>query len=95
MAQAKGILPRREEREVLYKNPQTCGYFVGVKLDPGIDRPRAEAWLASVTGLIDDLVERLPPEGGEREGAKGHRSCRWVRSEVLRNGRRAEVRPGR
>lgn len=70
MAQAKGILPRRDDREVLYKNPQTCGYFVAVKLDPAIDRTRAEAWLGAVSGLVDELVERLPPERGEEKGRK-------------------------
>src|SRR6266550_3872431 len=70
MAQAKGILPRRDDREVLYKNPQTCGYFVAVKLDPAIDRPRAEAWLGVVSGLVDELVERLPAERGEEKGRK-------------------------
>src|SRR5439155_23568085 len=69
MAQAKGILPRREERQVLYKNPQMCGYFIAVKLDPAIDRTRAEAWLASVSTAVDELVARLPAEG-EEEGRK-------------------------
>jgi hypothetical protein len=70
MAQAKGILPRRDDREVLYKNPQTCGYFVAVKLDPAIDRARVEAWLGAVSGLSDELVERLPPERGAEKGRK-------------------------
>lgn len=70
MAQAKGILPRRDDRELLYKNPRTCGYFVAVKLDPAIDRARAEAWLEAVSGLVDELVERLPPEEGEEKGRK-------------------------
>ena len=70
MAQAKGILPRSEDREVLYKNPQTCGYFVAVKLDPALDRPRAEAWLNGVSGLVDQLVTRLPVQEGEEEGRK-------------------------
>jgi len=70
MAQAKGILPRRDDRDVLYKNPQTCGYFVAVKLDPALDRPRAEAWLGTVSGLVDDLVSRLAPTEGEQKGRK-------------------------
>jgi len=70
MAQAKGILPRRDDREVLYRNPQMCGYFVAVKLDPTIDRPRTEAWLNRVSGLVDELVARLPVEEGEEEGRK-------------------------
>lgn len=33
MAQAKGVLPTKgDDREVLYKNPRTCGYFIGVRL---------------------------------------------------------------
>ncbi len=70
MAQAKGILPRRDDREVLYKNPQTCGYFVSVKLDPGMDRARAEGWLEAVSHLVDELVARLAPEEGEEKGQK-------------------------
>lgn len=70
MAQAKGVLPRRDDREILYKNPQTCGYFLGVKLDPALDRARAEAWLNSVSRLVDELVARLPAEDGEEKGRK-------------------------
>lgn len=59
MAQAKGVLPtRREDREVLYKNPRTCGYFVAAKLDPTIDRARLEALLGSFDRLITELVAR-------------------------------------
>lgn len=70
MAQAKGVLPRRDDRDVLYANPRTCGYFIGVKLDPAIDRPRAEAWMSRVSRLVDDLVERLPARKGEPKGEK-------------------------
>jgi hypothetical protein len=56
VAQAKGILPRGNDKDVLYKSPKTCGYFVTVKLDPAIDRSRAEAWLAQVSALVDQLV---------------------------------------
>jgi Dyp-type peroxidase family len=70
MAQAKGVLPRREDREVLYRNPRTCGYFIGVRLDPAIDRARAEAWLASVDPLVDELVERLPASKSGEKGEK-------------------------
>jgi Dyp-type peroxidase family len=68
--QAKGILPRRDDKEVLYKNPQTCGYFASVKLDSAIDRPRAEAWLGEVGRLVDELVERLPAKRGQEKGDK-------------------------
>lgn len=67
MAQAKGVLPRREEREVLYKSPKTCGYFIGVKLDAGFDRPRAEAWLIAAGLLVDALVAR--DDHGEKVAA--------------------------
>jgi Dyp-type peroxidase family len=70
MAQAKGILPRQDDREVLYKNPRTCGYFIAVKLDPAIDRTRAEAWVAQVGGIVDELVARLPARAGEEKGEK-------------------------
>jgi len=48
VTQAKGILPRNEDREVLYQSPLTCGYFIAVKLDPGLTRERAETWLCAV-----------------------------------------------
>jgi len=70
MAQAKGVLPRRDDREVLYKNPRTCGYFIGVKLDPTLDRARAEAWLGNASQLVDKLVTRLPAKNGEAKGEK-------------------------
>lgn len=70
MAQAKGILPRQDDRDVLYKNPRTCGYFVAVKLDPTMDRPRTERWLTEVSQLIDELVARLSPVGSEKKGEK-------------------------
>ncbi len=62
MAQAKGILPRGQDKEVLYKNPQMCGYFIAVRLDPAIDRGRAEAWLGQVGLHVDELVGTAPCE---------------------------------
>jgi Dyp-type peroxidase family len=70
VAQAKGVLPRRDDKEVLYKNPRTCGYFVGVKLDAALDRARAEAWLDQVSDLVDELVARLPAPAGAEKGEK-------------------------
>jgi len=70
VTQAKGVLPRGEDREVLYKNPRTCGYFIGVKLDPAIDQPRLESWLGRVDSLIAQLVERLPAREGQEKGDK-------------------------
>jgi Dyp-type peroxidase family len=70
VAQAKGVLPRGEDKDVLYKNPETCGYFVSVKLDPAIDRGRAQAWFAEVGKLVGELVERLPAKRGQTKGDK-------------------------
>jgi Dyp-type peroxidase family len=70
VAQSKGVLPRREDREVLYGNARACGYVIGVNLDPGIDRARAEAWLDTTSGLIDALVARLPAPRGAAKGEK-------------------------
>lgn len=71
MAQAKGILPRqREETESLYGNPRMCGYFVGVTLRPDLDRAAAQQWFAKVSGYVDELVARLPPERGQEKGDK-------------------------
>lgn len=70
MTQAKGILPRDEDREVLYKNPRTGGFFVSVKLDPAMDRARLEAFLISVSGLVDKLVAREVAKPGEAKGEK-------------------------
>jgi Dyp-type peroxidase family len=70
MTQAKGVIPRGEDKEVLYKNPEMCGYFIAVKLSPDLDRPGVETWLSSVDGLIARLVERLPAETGEERGQK-------------------------
>jgi deferrochelatase/peroxidase EfeB len=67
VAQAKGILPRGRDREVLYKNPRTCGYFIGVALSAGLDRAGAEAWLTRVGQMVDELVTRLPRRWWRRE----------------------------
>ncbi|MDQ3690296.1 MAG: Dyp-type peroxidase [Chloroflexota bacterium] len=71
MAQAKGILPRRrEETESLYGNPRMCGYFIGVTLRSDLDRAAAQQWFQTVSGYVDELVERLPPEHGQAKGDK-------------------------
>lgn len=70
MAQAKGVIPRLEDKELLYKNPQTCGYFILAKLDPALTRPDFEALLGSLDQLIAVLVEREAPEGGAEKGRK-------------------------
>jgi Dyp-type peroxidase family len=70
MARAKGVLPRGEDKEVLYKNPRMCGYFIAVRLDPAIDRSRAESWLGELDKRISELVERLPARPGQEKGDK-------------------------
>lgn len=71
MAQAKGVLPTKgDDREVLYRNPQTCGYFVGVRLVPDATRDQALAWLATVSTAIDTLVTRTPPDDEYPRGRK-------------------------
>jgi deferrochelatase/peroxidase EfeB len=58
MAQAKGVIPRGEDKELLYKNPQTCGYFVFATLDPTLDRASLGGLFGSLDQLITALVER-------------------------------------
>lgn len=70
MTQAKGIMPRGDDREVLYKNPRTCGYFIAVRLDPTLDRSGAEGWLTQVDRLVDELVARDPDTNGGAQGVK-------------------------
>jgi Dyp-type peroxidase family len=67
LSQAKGVLPRDEDREILYRNPRTCGYFIGVQLDTAMDRPRAEAWTKRVSALVDELVARYAEHGADGE----------------------------
>jgi deferrochelatase/peroxidase EfeB len=63
MAQAKGILPRREDRVI--KSPAAEGYFISVSLLPDITRPEVEALLRDhVSRLVDELVARLPDDYG-------------------------------
>lgn len=69
MAQAKGVLPRREDREVLYANPQTSGYFVGIRLTSPASEQLIE-WLGTVDAAIDQLVARVPAFA-PRESGKG------------------------
>jgi Dyp-type peroxidase family len=70
VTQAKGILPRGDDRDVLYKSPRACGYFVSVKLDPTIDRARTDAFLKTLSGLVDQLVARGPAPNAGTKGEK-------------------------
>lgn len=71
MAQAKGVLPTKgDDREVLYKNPRTCGYFVGVQLAAGQSPDQLEQWLTSLSAAVDALVARGDPSIKQPEGEK-------------------------
>jgi len=70
MTQAKGVIPRGEDKELLYKNPQTNGYFVFAKLKPGLDRAGLEGLFGSLDQLIATLVEREAPGEGMEKGRK-------------------------
>lgn len=68
MAQAKGVLPSKDDdREVLYKNPQTCGYFVAIRLRPDITAEQVQAWLTSLDQAVDAVVLREEPAAGEEK----------------------------
>ena len=65
MAQAKGILPRPDDRVI--KNPAANGYLIAVGLKPDITRPEVEAWLRdTVTPLVDELVAKVAPDNTDR-----------------------------
>jgi Dyp-type peroxidase family len=71
MSQAKGVLPKqREDTRTLFANPKMCGYFIGVTLRPDLDRAGVQEWLKAITGHVDALVARLPPDRGDVEGEK-------------------------
>ncbi|MFC7500912.1 Dyp-type peroxidase [Nocardioides sp. GCM10030258] len=67
MAQSKGVLPRREDREVLYANPETSAYFVGVRLaSPTSDLLRE--WFGLVDIAVNNLVARVPAATPRKDG---------------------------
>lgn len=71
MAQAKGVLPSKEDdREVLYKNPRTCGYFIPIRMRPDVTLEQLQTWLSSLDQAVDALVARAEPTGGEEKGEK-------------------------
>lgn len=71
VSQAKGVLPtRREDRDVLYANPRTCGYFVGVRMTPGTPADQLDQWLGTVNTAVDTLVAREAPMAGQEIGDK-------------------------
>src|SRR4051794_40108646 len=71
MSQAKGVLPTKgDDREVLYKNPRSCGYFVGVALADGVDQGQLKDWIRVVDGAITTLVAREAPSSDAVKGQK-------------------------
>jgi len=71
MAQAKGVLPNKEDdREVLYKNPRTCGYFITIRMRPDVTVEQVQAWLSALDQAVDALVARAEPTGGKKKGEK-------------------------
>ncbi len=87
MAQAKGVLPTKgDDREVLYRNPRTCGYFVGVQLAAGQSPDQLEQWLTSLSAAVDALVARGDPSIKQPEGEKFASVAVGLRRGVLRRG---------
>ncbi len=65
MSQAKGVLPKGDDREVLYRNPQMCGYFIGIGLADGLSPQQVLEWLSVASSAVDALVVReVPTEVG-------------------------------
>lgn len=67
MSLAKGVLPRREDKEPM-ADPRSSGYFVAVTIDPDLDRAGAQALLGEISSAVDKFVA-LIPETGERVAA--------------------------
>jgi Dyp-type peroxidase family len=66
MAQAKGVLPTKgDDREVLYKNPHACGYFISVRLRRDVTSEQVQQWLGGLDAAVDALVVRAEPEEGQ------------------------------
>jgi Dyp-type peroxidase family len=71
MAQAKGVLPNKEDdRAVLYKNPRTCGYFIPIRVRPDVTLEQVRIWLSSLDQAVDALVARAEPTDGKEKGEK-------------------------
>lgn len=75
MTQSKGVLPTRaEDRTVLYANPSTCGYFIGVRL-ASLTGEALRSWFTTVDLAVNALVSRLPadPAAAPHGVAKGEK----------------------
>lgn len=70
MVQAKGVLPRDEDRAVLLRNPRACGYFVGVHLGAAMSRTAVIEWLCHVDAMVTELVVREAPVAADAKGEK-------------------------
>jgi Dyp-type peroxidase family len=71
VAQAKGVLPNKEDdREVLYKNPRTCGYFIPIRVRPEVTPEQFQNWLSTLDQAVDALVARDKPKGDKAKGEK-------------------------
>lgn len=68
MAQAKGILPRHGETDVM-RDKRSNGYFLDVTLRQELDRAAAIAWLADLQRMVDELVAPAPGHPERRAGA--------------------------
>ena len=85
MAQAKGVLPSKgDDREVLYKNPHTCGYFIAVRLRRDVTSGQLQEWLVGLDAAVDALVIRAEPEEGESKGREAGIGCLRVGAVLLR-----------
>jgi Dyp-type peroxidase family len=67
MSLAKGVLPRREDKEPM-SDPRSSGYFVSVTIDPDLDRAGAQTLLTEVSSAVDKFVAPIR-ETGERVAA--------------------------
>lgn len=65
MVQAKGVLPKGDDRAVLYRNPRTNGYFIGARLNPMGSFDELKNWLTSVDAAIAALVAPEDVNGQE------------------------------
>jgi Dyp-type peroxidase family len=68
VAQAKGILPRHGETDVM-RDPRSCGYFIAATLQPTLDRAGVITWLTDLTRLVDELVTPAPRHPERRAAA--------------------------
>jgi len=53
MRQARGVLPHKQDKVI--KNPDAQGVFAFATLRPDLDRAGAQAWLAKVEALVQEL----------------------------------------